>query len=275
MLDIDFKYKDLNSYLMRIKPFDPDIAIILGSGLGDFANSLEVELTASTSELPSYPPSTIEGHQGKIHFAHFGGKKLLLFQGRIHFYEGYHLSECILPAYICSKLGLKYLIATNAAGGVNHDFIPGDLMLTSSFLGINLKKEMTELLGISGLNEKKNFLKFPSPKLNSIIRKAAVIENIPLKEGVYWYNKGPVYETPAEINMIRKFGADAVGMSTVPEAYYAAGRGIMTSSISCITNYAAGISGSKLTHDEVTVTAGRVKEKFERLIKSVISLDLF
>jgi purine-nucleoside phosphorylase len=273
MLDIDFKYKDLISYLRKIKPFDPEIAIILGSGLGDFAESVEVELSVLTSVLPSYPLSTIEGHAGKIHFARFGGKKLLLFQGRIHFYEGYHLSECILPAYICSQLGIRYFITTNAAGGVNYDFVPGDLMLTTSFLGINLKKEMTELLGISGIIEKQHFLKFPSPELNQMIRKAAYNENIAVREGVYWYNKGPVYETPAEINMIRKFGADAVGMSTVPEAYYAAGRGIMTSSVSCITNYAAGISDSKLTHDEVTETAGRVKQKFERLIKAVLSLD--
>ncbi len=273
MLDIDFKYKDLISHLKKIKPFIPGVAVILGSGLGDFAESVEVELSLSTAELPSYPPSTIEGHQGKIHFAHFGGKKLLLFQGRIHFYEGYHLSECILPAYISSQLGVKYLIATNAAGGVNYEFKPGDLMLTSSFLGVNLKKEMTELLGISGLNERHYFLRFPSPELISIILKAAEEENIPVQEGVYWYNKGPVYETPAEINMIRKFGADAVGMSTVPETYYAAGRGMMTASISCITNYAAGISDSRLSHDEVTETAGRVKEKFERLLKAVLSLD--
>ncbi len=273
MLDIDFKYKDLISHLRKIKPFDPEIGIILGSGLGDFADSVETKQSVSTSDLASYPISTIEGHRGKIHFAQFGGKKLLLFQGRIHFYEGYHLSECILPAYICGELGIKYFIATNAAGGVNHDFVPGDLMLTTSFLGINLKKEMTELLGISGIDEKRNFLRFPSPELNTIIMKAAAKENISLKEGIYWYNKGPVYETPAEIRMIRKFGADAVGMSTIPEAYYAAGLGIKTSSISCITNYAAGISDRKLSHSEVTETAGRVKEKFERLIKAILSLD--
>ncbi len=273
MLDIDFKYKDLVSHLRKNKAFDPEIAIILGSGLGDFADSVEVDLTISTSELPSYPPSTIEGHRGKIHFAHFGGRKLLLFQGRIHFYEGYHLSECVLPAYIAEKLGVKYLIATNAAGGVNRDFVPGDLMLTKSFIGFNIKREMTELMGISGIREKHNFLQFPSPLLNSVIAKAAENEQIVLQEGVYWYNKGPVYETPAEIKMTRNFGGDAVGMSTVPEVYYAASRGILTASVSCITNYAAGISDSKLSHNEVTETAGRVKEKFERLIKAVLFLD--
>lgn len=272
MLDIDFKYKDLISHLNKLKPFDPDIAIILGSGLGDFAGSVDVIKSVLTSELPSYPPSTITGHEGKIHFAVHENKKLLLFQGRIHFYEGYHLSECILPAYISDRLDVKYLIATNAAGGVNPDFIPGDLMLIESYIGFNLKNEMTELLGISGVREKNNFLEFPSPLLNNVIRKAAREENITLKEGVYWYNKGPVYETPAEIKMTRIFGGDAVGMSTVPETYYSAYRGIKTASISCITNYAAGISGQKLSHSEVTETANRVKEKFERLIKRTLSL---
>jgi purine-nucleoside phosphorylase len=273
MLDIDFKYKDLVSYLKELKPFNPGIAIILGSGLGDFAKSVDITKTVSTTELPSYPPSTIPGHEGKIHFAEYAGKKLLLFQGRIHFYEGYHLSECILPAYIADMMGVKYLIATNAAGGVNPDFTPGDLMLVKSYIGFNLKKELTELLGISGPGEKNNFLNFPSPALNAIIRKAAEKDNILLKDGVYWYNKGPVYETPAEINMTGKFGGDAVGMSTVPETYYAAVRGIRTSSISCITNYAAGISGQKLSHFEVTETANRVKEKFERLIKRTLSSE--
>jgi purine-nucleoside phosphorylase len=274
MLDIDFKYRDLISYLKKIMPFIPDIAIILGSGLGDFAKSVRVIKTISTPELPAYPPSTITGHAGKIHFAEYSGKKILLFQGRIHFYEGYHLSECILPAYIAYSLGIRYLIATNAAGGVNAAFIPGDLMLIDSFIGINLKKELTELTGISGIEEKNNFLRFPSPELNNKIRQAAKAETILLREGVYWYNKGPAYETPAEINMTKEFGGDAVGMSTIPEVYFAAGMGIKTSAISCITNLAAGISGQKLSHTDVTDTALRVKEKFERLIKRTLSLEL-
>jgi purine-nucleoside phosphorylase len=273
MLDLDFKYKDLISYLKNESPFTPEVSIILGSGLGEFAESVDVKKTISTTELPGYPPSTIAGHEGKIHFAEFGKKKLLLFQGRIHFYEGYHLSECILPAYISELLGVKYLIATNAAGGVNTDFLPGDLMLTTSFNGINLKKDLTDLTGISNLKQRQNFLNFPSPDLNEIIQQAAIKEDILLKEGVYWYNKGPVYETPAEIKMVRNFKGDAVGMSTVPEAYFAASRGIKTSSVSCITNYAAGISGQKLNHSEVTETANRVKSKFERLIKRVLSSD--
>lgn len=270
MIDLDFKYKDLIEYLKKEAPFRPEISIILGSGLGDFADSIEVIKTISTFELPSYPHSTIHGHKGSIHFAESGEKKLLLFQGRIHFYEGYLLSQCILPAYISDLLKAEYFIATNAAGGINPEFIPGDLMLTTSFIGINLKKEIAELTGIPDTIKKLNFLNFPSVELNEIIRQAAISENISLKEGIYWYNKGPIYETPAEIKMAGNFGADAVGMSTVPETYYAAVRGLKTASISCITNFAAGISDQKLTHTEVTETANKVKSRFERLIKRTL-----
>ena len=274
MLDLDFKYKDLIAYLKSESPFSPEIAIILGSGLGGFAERVSVTKTIRTSELPGYPPSTIIGHEGKIHFAESNDKKLLLFQGRIHFYEGYHLSECILPAFISHSLGIKNFIATNAAGGVNRDLVPGDLMLNTSFIGINLITELTELIGISSVENKNNYLSLPSPLLNSTIRYAAKNERIKLKEGVYWYNKGPAYETPAEIQMMKIFGADAVGMSTIPEVYFAGMKGIKTSSISCITNYAAGISAQKLSHTEVTETADKVKETFERLIKAILSSDL-
>lgn len=271
MIDLDFKYKNLITYLKKEAVFDPDISIVLGSGLGDFAESVKIVKTIPTANLPSYPPSTIMGHKGFIHFAEYENKKLLLFQGRIHFYEGYPLSECILPAYISESLKADHFIATNAAGGVNAEFVPGDLMLTKSFIGLNLKKEIAELIGIPDVVKKQNFLNFPSEQLNDTIRKAASEENISLKEGTYWYNKGPVYETPAEIKMSKFFGADAVGMSTVPETYYAASRGLKTAAISCITNYAAGIQNQKLTHIEVTVTAKSVKEKLEKLIKRTIS----
>lgn len=271
MVDLDFKYKDLIAHLKKESPFKPDISIVLGSGLGEFAESVNILKTVSTNELPSYPCSTIAGHKGSIHFAEYEKKKLLLFQGRIHFYEGYPLSECILPAYISDSLKAGYFITTNAAGGVNDDFIPGDLMLTKSFIGLNIKKEIAELIGFPDLLKKQNFFNFPSYHLNNIIRKAALTENISLKEGIYWYNKGPVYETPAEIKMAKNFGADAVGMSTVPETYYAALSGLKTASISCITNYAAGILDQKLNHIEVTVTAKSVKTKLERLIKRTLS----
>ncbi len=271
MIDINFKYKDLLNSISKDKPFVPDLALILGSGLGDFARSVTLHKTISTSDLKGYPPSTIPGHEGKIHFAEFAGKKLLLFQGRIHFYEGYPISECILPAFISYKLGCKKMFLTNAAGGINSNFIPGDLMLAVSFNGINIKKELTELIGITSLKGNLNFFNFPSNSFNNLIKSAALEEKIILKEGVYWYTKGPSYETPAEIKMIKTFGGDAVGMSTVHEAVFSAYLGMETASVTCITNYAAGITDKKLNHTEVTETANMVKEKFERLVKRIIT----
>lgn len=272
MIDLRFKYKNLINFLEKEIPLQPEFGLILGSGLGDFAENINSVKSISTNSIPGYPLSTIVGHAGKIHFADFAGKKLLIFQGRIHFYEGYTVSESILPAFISEVFGCKSLLITNAAGGIHSDFKPGDLMLISSFNGINIKKELAGFIGIADEKGKNNFINFPSGKLNSTIEEAALCERINLKQGVYWYSKGPSYETPAEIKMIKKFGGDAVGMSTVIEATYASYKGIQTSAISCITNLAAGISDRKLEHSEVTETANKVKHTFEKLIKKTIEL---
>lgn len=270
MIDLSFKYKKLLDFINSETPFTPDITIILGSGLGDFADNLKIHKSLSTSSIPDYPESTVAGHKGKIHFAEYQNKKLILFQGRIHFYEGYKLNECILPVFISYKLAVKYLLLTNAAGGINRNFSPGDLMLASSFNGIMIKKELTDLIGLSDVKGKNNFINLPDLFFNNKIKSAAKLENIKVKEGVYWYTKGPTYETPAEIKYFDKFGADAVGMSTVHEAVFASYLGIKTSAISCITNYAAGITDQKLSHSEVTETADKVKDTFARLVLSVI-----
>jgi purine-nucleoside phosphorylase len=269
-IDLSFKYKALLDHLNNEKPFEPDFALVLGSGLGGFANTINVIKSLPTKNLPGYPESTVEGHSGIIHFAESEKKKLLLFQGRIHFYEGYKLSECVLPSFITYKLNCRKILLTNAAGGINRQFKPGDLMLADSFNGIEIKKELTGLIGISSEKMLNEFLNFPSAEMNAIIRKSAVEEKIDLKEGVYWYSKGPSYETPTEIDMMHRFGGDAVGMSTVPEAIFAASVGMNAASISCITNYAAGIYKQKLTHDEVTETAARVEDKFSRLVRRII-----
>ena len=272
MIDLNFKYKNLLKLLEENLPSQPDLSLVLGSGLGSFAESIDIIKSFSTNDLPDYPASTVKGHKGKIIFGNYSGKNLILFQGRIHFYEGYVLSDCILPALISSELGCKKIILTNAAGGINYSYKPGDLMLASSFNGINIKKEITGLIGLAGIEKKNYFINFPSISLNKIIKDAASGNNLELKEGIYWYTKGPSYETPAEIKMISKFGGNAVGMSTVNEAIFAASKGMEVSSISCITNYAAGISDKKLDHQEVMVTANLVKTKFENLIKGVIKL---
>jgi len=271
MINIEEKYRKLINSLNEQIPFNPEIALILGSGLGEFAKRVNIIRTIPTSNLPGYPHSTVEGHEGSIHFAELFNKKLLIYQGRIHPYEGYNISECVLPIHIAHKLNVSKVILTNAAGGLNH-LKPADLMLITSMNSFNIKKELTELLGLATLKMRNRFLDFPSENINEIIRSAALKEEVHLKEGVYWFGKGPSYETPAEIRMVGKLGGDAVGMSTVHEAVYASALGMEVGAISCITNYAAGISPNKLNHKEVMETAELVKEKFEKLIKKIIEL---
>jgi purine-nucleoside phosphorylase len=271
-INLSQKYYELLDFIKEKKLPSPDIAIILGSGLGDFANRFESKNVYHTSEIPAYPPSTIVGHKGKIHFAEKFGKNILLFQGRIHLYEGYKISECVLPIFISYKLGCKKIILTNAAGGINPDFIPGDLMLANSLNGIFIKKELTYLIGLSSPETKNFILSLEDNYLTKIIKKSAEFSGIDLKEGTYIYTKGPSYETPAEIQFFKKFGADAVGMSTVHEAIFSSYLGIETAVISCITNLAAGISDKRLSHEEFTETAEMVKEKFSNLLEKIIEL---
>ncbi len=271
MIDMYFKYKRTVEFLEEQKPFHPQAAIILGSGLGDFAYSIDTIKSIPTADIPDYPVSTVAGHSGKIHFSIYKDVKLLLFQGRIHLYEGYKLNQCMLPVFLAHQLGCKTVLLTNAAGGVNPNLTPGDLMLNTSFNSLFIKKELMELLGPASIDKRNDHLNFPSEQLIIKIRKAAIEENISLKEGVYWYGKGPSYETPAEIKMISNLGGDAVGMSTAHEAIYASSLGMNVASISCITNFAAGISSEKLSHDDVTSTANKVKPVFESLLKRIIT----
>lgn len=269
MIDLNLKYESLIKSIKTDSPFLPEICLILGSGLGEFAKQTNIVKTISTDSLPNYPISTVEGHKGFIHFAELHNKKLLIYQGRIHPYEGYSISECVLPVFIANKMGVKKIILTNAAGGLNH-LKPADLMLITSMNSFNIKHELSKIIGLANTEMKNSFLHFPSPKVSGIIIKAALKEEVQLKEGVYWYNKGPMYETPSEIRMIQKLGGDAVGMSTVHEAIFASTLGMEVGAISCVTNYAAGISPNKLNHQEVMETAELVKEKFERLMMRII-----
>ena len=271
MVDLNFKYNDAITYLKNEAPFKPEIAVILGSGLGNFAESTKKIKSIPTTEIPKYPASSVEGHKGLIHFSLIKKKKVLIFQGRLHFYEGYELSDCILPVLLSKKLGCEKIIFTNAAGGVNKNLHPGDLMLVESFNSIYIKPELTKLIGLSSVEHKNNFLNCPSIELNQIISQTANEIGIKLEKGIYFYNKGPTYETPAEIEMIKKFGGDAAGMSTAHEAVFASFLNMEAAIISCITNMAAGISETKLSHSEVTITANQAAEKFSILLKSTIS----
>ena len=259
-VDLNFKYKNTLEFIERNAPFEPEVAIVLGSGLGDFAESLNKIKTLPTEEIPGYPLSTVAGHKGFIHFAEYSGKKALVFQGRIHFYEGYSVSDVILPTLIAQKLNSTILLLTNAAGGINRKLKPGDLMINVDFYSFFIKKELSLLLGQVDVEIKNRFLKFPAPNVIKKIKEAADWLSLEIKEGSYWYTKGPSYETPAEIRMMKKFGADAVGMSTAHEAIVANYLGMDVGAISLITNYAAGISQTKLNHEEV-IEAGKLAEK--------------
>ena len=272
MIDMELKYKELISVIQKEAPFEPELAIILGSGLGKLSDHLTKVKSISTADLPGYPESTVEGHKGFIHFAEYEGKKILLFQGRIHFYEGYNISDCLLPVHIIYHLDCFNTILTNAAGGVNLSFKPGDLMLINSFYAFNIKKELSDVLKFPTIDQKNSFLNFPSQKLSELIKNASLEAKIYLREGSYWFGKGPSYETPAEIKMMLKFGIDAVGMSTAHEAVYARSLGMEVAGISLITNYAAGLSPTRLSHKEVIDTAKEAQNRFESLIKKAISI---
>lgn len=241
-----------------------EISIVLGSGLGDFANHLTRIKSIKTSDIPGYPQSRIIGHAGEIILCSYAGKKILLFKGRIHLYEGYDISKVTLPAKIANNFGSKYLIVTNAAGGIADDLKPGDLMVIKDIFFPHYK---SKFVGLGSKNRIPNKL---STDLIEFVLKTGERENIDLKSGSYAFSLGPSYETPAEIQFLKKAGCDAVGMSTVPEIIFSQNTDMKVIGISCITNLAAGISKTKLTHDEVTETANQVKSKFANLLKAII-----
>ncbi|NUN08767.1 MAG: purine-nucleoside phosphorylase [Ignavibacteriaceae bacterium] len=269
---LSFKYDKLLGAVKDIIADTPDIAVILGSGLGDFPSELSIEKVINTADLPQYPPSTVAGHGGKIFYGKIDTRNVLVFQGRLHFYEGYSLSECLLPVIITDSLNIRKLIVTNAAGGVNPSFSPGDLMLAVSFNALMIKNELQSIIPVANPKQYEDLQRFGTSEIAEIIRRAAEKTGFKLVEGVYWFNKGPMYETPAEVKMAGVSGADAVGMSSVHETLYAITRGIDTAMISLISNMAAGISKSPLSHQEVMETANLVKVKFNRLIREAILL---
>jgi len=269
--DYSFYYNDLLNFIKNRQPFNPDVVIILGSGLGSFANSVKKIVSINTSEIPGYPLSTVAGHNGFLHFAEIGTKKLLLFEGRIHFYEGQNIESTLLPIFISKELFVPNLLCTNAAGGINPNFSPGDLMIIKDFNSMNLKKDFSKKFGISTIGATDNLKKYPDNKLYRKLIDASFEEKVYLKEGSYFWTSGPSYETPAEIKMMQKFGFDSVGMSTVQEILLAAIFGISTIAISCITNMATGIQNQKLNHEEVIATGKMVEDKFAKLVKRFVT----
>ena len=249
----------------------PEIAITLGSGLGDLAERLDAPLTIPYKEIPHFPVSTVSGHKGQFVCGKLGGKEVLCMQGRFHYYEGYDLKQVTMPVRVMKLLGIDSLLVTNAAGGINTGFHAGTLMLIEDHL--NLTGE-NPLIGenLDAFGDRFFDMTVAYDKEYRTLAKATAEElNIPLATGVYAWLTGPNFETPAEIRYLRTIGADAVGMSTVPEVLVARHSGIRVLGISCITNLAAGMTDNTLSHEEVKETADRVQNKFIRLVTGIVS----
>lgn len=258
------------NYIDQMREFSPQIGLILGSGLGGYGEKLNDPVYIDYKDIPGFPVSKVEGHKNRFILGTIFGKRVCAMQGRFHFYEGIGQEKLVLPIRIMKDSGVRTLILTNAAGGVNTSYRPGDLMLISDHINLSGANPLR------GDNDESYGPRFPdmsevySSKLRKQIRIASEMAGISLKEGVYVMNSGPSYETPAEVRMLRLLGGDAVGMSTVPEAIAAKHCGLEVAGISCITNMAAGILNQPLNHSEVCETAERVKTVFEKVIDMII-----
>ncbi|TFJ72032.1 purine-nucleoside phosphorylase [Carnobacterium maltaromaticum] len=264
------KIKQAASFIREKGVGEIEIGLILGSGLGELGDEVENAIQIPYETIPNFPTSTVEGHAGQLVYGTLGGKKVLAMQGRFHYYEGYSLEMVTFPVRVMKALGIHSVIVTNAAGGLNLDFTPGELMLITdqiNFTGVN---------PLIGPNDNEMGVRFTDmsqaydKEYQEIVRNVAKEMNLDLKEGVYMGFTGPTYETPAEIKMARVIGADAVGMSTVPEVIVARHSGLRVIGVSCITNLAAGMQAS-LNHAEVVETTERVKESFKTLVKKILA----
>ena len=254
----------------KVTDFEPDVALVLGSGLGGFAENIKIETEISYSDIPGFPVSTVPGHAGKFIFGYLGDKKIVCMKGRIHFYEGYNISDVVLPARLMKMLGAKILFLTNAAGGLGEGFGAGDLMLITDHISVFAPNPLI------GPNLDELGPRFPDMSnvykkdLQDVIRAVAKENGIDLKEGVYCQCTGPSFESPAEIKMLAKLGVSAVGMSTVNEAIAANHMGMRICGVSCISNLAAGISGEPLSHEEVQEAADKAAPLFTKLVSESI-----
>ncbi len=249
----------------------PQVGLILGSGLGSYADRLGAPTAIPYADIPGFHSSTVHGHVGRLVFGERAGASCVAMQGRVHMYEGHSAETVSFPARVMIALGAKVIIVTNAAGGLNPTWQPGTLMLIRDHI------DMLRDHALRGPNDERLGPRFPdmttayAPELRALVKEAAGVANIHLEEGVYVAMPGPCYETPAEVKMLQAIGADATGMSTVPEVVVARHMGARVIGISCITNQAAGITGAPLSHDEVTETATRVRSTFESLLDATLA----
>lgn len=256
-------------YIESRSTLKPQIAIILGSGLGSFADNLEKKLKISTKDIPYYPGSTVEGHAGQLVFGYSNKNPIIALQGRTHFYEGYSLDRVTFIIRILNALKVTTLIITNAAGGINPLFKPGDLMLIKDQINFIFKNPTFDNIQ-PGTHPTPDMSQAYTSKYYESVQKVALKKNIDLKSGTLFVSTGPSYETASEVKMAYKLGADAASMSTVPEVIVANQCGIDVIGISCITNMATGITREPLDHNEVTMTAQLAKNKFLGLTTGII-----
>ncbi len=256
----------------KINGLELEIGLILGSGMGLLAEEVENPVHIPYGEIPGFPVSTVEGHAGRLVIGRLSGRNVLVMQGRFHYYEGYPIRALAMPVWVMKLLGIKMMIVTNAAGGVNAAFKEGDLMLITDHLNMFFDNPMI------GANLGELGPRFPdtsraySERLMGVAKHVAAEQGIGIQQGVYLCNTGPSYETPAEVRMARTLGADAVGMSTVPEVHAATFCGIEVLGISFISNLAAGISDKALSHAEVVETMESIKDKFINLVRGVVQV---
>jgi purine-nucleoside phosphorylase len=270
MTEAEKKVEDCLAQIREITVFTPKVALILGSGLGALADEIEQMGVVDYSEISGFPVSTVAGHKGRFVFGYIESTPVVIMQGRVHYYEGYAMSDVVLPTRLMKRMGAEILFLTNAAGGISSKLSPGDFMMITDQISTFVPSPLI------GTNVEEWGPRFPSmdtiydKKLCDCIRETAKKEQIPLKEGIYLQTTGPNYESPAEVRMLSMTGAHAVGMSTAVEAIAARHMGMRVCGISCITNMAGGTSAEPLSHEEVSATADRVAPFFKRLVIKTI-----
>ena len=260
------KLKKCESCIRQITDFTPRVAIVLGSGLGDYADTIQIVAQVPYGDIEGFPVSTVPGHDGRFIFGYVGDVPVVCMKGRVHYYEGYDISDVVLPIRLMKLLGAEILFLTNASGGVNTSFHAGDLMLITDqiscfapnpLIGANIEELGTRFPDMSHVYDL---------RLQEIIKTAAREQHIFLQQGVYAQLTGPSFETPAEIRMLRTLGCDAVGMSTAVEAVAAAHMGMRICGISCVCNLAAGMTANPLSHKEVQEAADKAAPVFKSLV---------
>lgn len=270
MIDVYEKLLKCKESVRKITDFEPKVALVLGSGLGKFAEEIDVVARVNYKDIEGFPVSTVAGHNGQYIFGYISDVPVVCMQGRVHYYEGYDITDVVLPIRLMGIIGAKFLFLTNASGGINRDFKAGDFMMITDHISCFAPNPLI------GKNIDELGVRFPdmttiyNPILQDIIMQAAADLNISMQKGVYAQLTGPSFESPAEIKMLAKLGVDAVGMSTVVEAIAANHMGMKVCAISCVCNLAAGISENPLTHEEVQEAGNKAAPLFKEIVRESI-----